>query len=79
MAGCDRAVAAAREALDLATADDCQYAWGEAVAAHAWGTAFEALGQREHSQRAFRQALAVRERIEHPQADATRAALARLA
>jgi tetratricopeptide (TPR) repeat protein len=74
----DRALAAAREALDLATAPECQDAWGEADAAHAWGLAFEALGQREHAQRAFRQALAVRERIEHPQADATRAALARV-
>ena len=73
-----RALAAAREALDLATAPECKYAWGEADAAHAWGLAFEALGEREHAQRAFGQALAVRERIEHPQADATRAALARL-
>jgi tetratricopeptide (TPR) repeat protein len=74
----DSALAAAREALDLATAADCKNVWGEADAAHAWGLAFEALGQREHAQRAFRQALAVRERIEHPQADVTRAALARL-
>lgn len=73
-----RALAAAREALDLATAPHCGYAWGEADAAHAWGLAFEALGQREQAQRAFRQALAVRERIEHPQAEATRTALARL-
>lgn len=73
-----RALASAREALDLATAPDCQYAWGEADAAHAWGLAFEALGEREHAQRAFTQALAVRERIEHPQAEATRAALARV-
>lgn len=74
----DRALAAAREALDLATAPECKDAWGEADAAHAWGLAFEALGQREHAQRAFGQSLAVRERISHPQADVTRAALARL-
>jgi tetratricopeptide (TPR) repeat protein len=73
-----RALGTAREALDLATAPECKYAWGEADAAHAWGLAFEALGQREHAQRAFAQALAVRERIEHPQTDITRAALTRL-
>jgi tetratricopeptide (TPR) repeat protein len=73
------ALAAAREALDLATAPACRDAWGEADAAHAWGLAFEALVEREHAQRAFQQALTVRERIEHPQAEATRAALKRVA
>jgi hypothetical protein len=74
-----QALTAAREALDLSTAPDCQYAWGEANAAHAWGLAFEALGQRQHALGAFSQALTVRERIEHSQANATRAALTRLA
>jgi tetratricopeptide (TPR) repeat protein len=74
-----RAFAGAREALNLATAPECGYAWGEADAAHACGLAIEALGQREHAQRAFAQALAVRERIEHPGVAETRAALARLA
>ena len=74
-----RALAAAGEALDLATAPDCRYAWGEADAAHARGSAFEALGDREHARRAFTRALAVRERIEHPQAEATRAGLKRVA
>jgi hypothetical protein len=74
----DGALVAAREALDLATLRDCNDAWGQADAAHAWGLAFEALGRREDSQRAFSQALAVRERIEHAQADVTRVALARL-
>lgn len=72
------AVAAARRALDLATAPDCGDAWGEADAAQAWGQAFVALGQTDHARRAFTQALAVRERIQHPQAAATREALARL-
>ena len=72
------ALAAARQALDLATAPECGYAWGEADAAHAWGQAFVALGQPEPARRAFAQALAVRERIQHPQAWATRDALARL-
>lgn len=55
-----------------------QLRWGEGDAAHAWGLAFEALGERDHAQHAFTQALVVRERIEHPQTDATRAALARV-
>ena len=73
------ALAAARQALDLATAADCGYAWGEADAAQAWGQAFVALGQPEPARRAFSHALAVRERIGHPQAQTTREALARLA
>ena len=72
------ALVAARQALDLATAPDCGYAWGEADAAQAWGLAFVALGQPEPACRAFRQALAVRERIGHPELQATRDALARL-
>ncbi len=74
-----QALAAARQALDLATAPDCGDAWGEADAAQAWGQAFVALGQPEQASRAFTQALAVRERIQHPQAQASRNALARLA
>ena len=73
-----QALAAARQALDAATAPDCGYAWGEADAAQAWGLAFVALGQPEQARRAFTQALAVRERIGHPQTQATRDALARL-
>ena len=73
------ALAAARQALDIATAPDCGYAWGEADAAHAWGLAFVALGQPEPARRAFTQALAARQRIGHPQAAATRTALAALA
>ena len=73
-----QALAAARQALDAATAPDCGYAWGEADAAQAWGLAFVALGQPEQARRAFTQALAVRERIGHPQTQATREALARL-
>ncbi len=72
------ALADARRALDLATAPECGDAWGEADAAHAWGLAFVALGEHDHARRAFTQALAVRERIQHPQADATREALRRL-
>ena len=73
-----QALAAARQALDTATAPDCGDAWGEADAAQAWGLAFVALGQPEQARRAFSQDLAVRERIGHPQTQATRDALARL-
>ena len=74
-----QALAVARQALDASTAPDCGYAWGEADAAQAWGQAFIALAQPEQARRAFTQALAVRERIQHPQAQASRDALARLA
>ena len=73
------ALAAARQALDLATLPDCGYAWGEADAAQAWGQAFVALGQPELAERAFNQALAVCQRIGHPQTQATHEALAQLA
>ena len=42
------------------------------------GLAFVALGRPEPARRVFRQALAVRERIGHPELQATRDALARL-
>src|SRR5262249_17044220 len=61
-----KAIQAAREALDLATAPDCQYAWGEADAAQVWGEAYFANHEPALAQRAFTQALAVRKRIEHP-------------
>lgn len=69
----------ARHALDLGTAPDCGYAWGEADAAQLCGEAHLALGETEQARRRFEEALAVRERIEHPAAAETRAALARLA
>ena len=61
-----KAIQAAREALDLATHPDCQYAWGEADAAQVWGEAYFANHEPALAQRAFTQALAVRKRIEHP-------------
>ena len=71
----ERALAAAREALDLATAPGCQYAWGEADAVQR-GVSRLRRSASATTRNAFAQALAVRERIEHPQMDATRAALA---
>jgi hypothetical protein len=61
-----KAIHAAREALDLATHPDCQYAWGEADAAQVWGEAHFANHEPGPAHRAFTQALAVRKRIEHP-------------
>ena len=61
-----KAIQAAREALDLATHPDCQYAWGEADAAQVWGEAYFANHEPALAHRAFTQALAVRKRIEHP-------------
>ncbi len=69
----------ARNALDLSTAPECGYAWGEADAAQLCGEAHLALGEPEQARRRFEQALTVRERIEHPGVAETRAALARLA
>jgi hypothetical protein len=73
-----QALAAARDALALATAPGCGDAWGEADAAHACGLALAALNQPGPARDALAQALAVRERIRHPKAQATRDALARL-
>jgi hypothetical protein len=61
-----KAIQAAREALDLATAPECQYAWGEADAAQVWGEAYFANHEPELARRAFTRALEVRKRIEHP-------------
>ena len=61
-----KAIQSAREALDLATHPDCQYAWGEADAAQVWGEAYFANHEPALAHRAFTQALAVRKRIEHP-------------
>ena len=72
-----RAIQAAREALDLARHPDCGYAWGEADAAQAWGEAFFAHGELTLAQRAFSEALQVRQRIEHPGLPETKRWLAR--
>jgi tetratricopeptide (TPR) repeat protein len=61
-----KAIQSAREALDLATASDCGYAWGEADAAQVWGESYFANHEPALAQRAFKQALKVRKRIEHP-------------
>ena len=62
----DGALESARRALDLATADDCRYAWGEAEAAQALGEAHAAKNEPRFARQAFEQAVRVRERIRHP-------------
>src|SRR6185295_20030820 len=61
-----KAIQAAREALDLSSHPDCQYAWGEADAAQVWGEAYFANHEPTLAKRAFTRALEVRKRIEHP-------------
>jgi tetratricopeptide (TPR) repeat protein len=73
-----RAIQAAREALDLASHPDCQYAWGQADAAQAWGEAYFANHEPTLSARAFTRALEVRKRIEHPGVAETEKWLARV-
>jgi tetratricopeptide (TPR) repeat protein len=72
------AIQAARQALDLAAAPGCGYAWGEADAAQAWGEAFVANGEPELAQRAFSRAHVVRQRIRHPGITETESWLARI-
>jgi hypothetical protein len=72
-----RAIAAAREALDLAARGDCRYAWGEADAAQAWGEAYFANHEPTLAKRAFTRALEVRRRIDHPGVAETEEWLAR--
>jgi tetratricopeptide (TPR) repeat protein len=73
-----KAVQAAREALDLATHPECQYAWGEADAAQVWGEAYVANHEPGLAKRALERALAVRKRIQHPGFTETEKWLARL-
>lgn len=71
-----RALRHARAALDASTHEECQYAWGEANAAHLCALAHRALDEPELVERRARQALAVRERIGHPEVEETRQLLA---
>lgn len=73
-----RAIQAAREALDLAAHPECQYAWGEADAAQVWGEAYFANHEPTLAKRAFTRALEVRKRIEHPGVAETEKWLARV-
>ena len=66
--GCARGATlkAAREALDLASAAECGYAWGQSDAAQTWGEAYFVSREFGLARRAFERALEVRRKIEHP-------------
>jgi len=65
------AVAAAEEAQRRASAPQCQFAWGGALAGHLLGQALLGLRQVREARALLKQMLAVRRRIGDPQADAT--------
>jgi hypothetical protein len=73
-----KAVQAAREALDLASDPDCDYAWGQADAAQVWGEGYYATNEGGLAKGAFARALQVRTRIDHPAAIETRRWLGRV-
>jgi tetratricopeptide (TPR) repeat protein len=68
----------AREALDRSQHADCRYAWGEADALHLCGLAHRGLGEIELATRRLEMAVVVRQRIEHPDLEESRRALAAL-
>jgi tetratricopeptide (TPR) repeat protein len=70
------AIQAARLALDLATAPECSYAWGQADAFQVWGEAYAANNEPSLARRAFQRAIAVRKHIRHPGVEETKAWLA---
>ncbi|MEB3353660.1 MAG: DUF4062 domain-containing protein [Cyanobacteriota bacterium] len=72
------AIQAARQALDLAAALTCGFAWGEADATQAWGEAYVANGELALAQQAFSRALGLRQRIRHPGIEETEKWLARI-
>ena len=73
-----RALRAAQQAHDLASAYGCGYAWGAADAAHVRGEAHAANHDPALACEAFRRALQARLRIGHPGARETRERLFRL-
>jgi len=63
------AIQTAHEAVEAAA--NCSFAWGEADAAQVLGEAYVANGEEILASHAFRRALKVRKRIEHPDAEVT--------
>jgi hypothetical protein len=62
---------AAREALDRASAESCQFAWGAAEAGHVLGKAQSARQQWNDARATLQQALATRRQIGDPRAEVT--------
>lgn len=63
----------AKLAFDRSTNPECGYAWGEADALHWLGLSLRDLGERVQARERFEQAAAIRARIEHPDAEDSRA------
>lgn len=70
-----QALAASRDALERAAAPECRYAWGEADALHLLGCAHARRGEAAPAGKRLSAALALRERLHHPEVERTRAAL----
>jgi uncharacterized protein HemY len=60
-----------REALDRASAESCQFAWGAAEAGHVLGKVYSARQQWNDARAALQQALATRRQIGDPRAEIT--------
>jgi hypothetical protein len=65
------AATAARDALEQATAADCQFMWGAAEAGHLWGQALIAQGAHRDARSVLRTALHLRRRLGDPKAEQT--------
>lgn len=72
------ALRSARRALDLAESPECGAAWIQADALHICGVCHAALGELELARQRLAKAVEVRERIEHPEVEASRRLLADL-
>jgi tetratricopeptide (TPR) repeat protein len=70
-----KALGYARKALDRSEHVDCQYARGIANGLHLCGICHKALGERELAKKRFEAALEIRLKIQHPDAEETRALL----
>ena len=68
----------AREALNLASAPNCRFCWGEWEARHLVGESLAAMGRSAEARALLQQALRFRRRVGDPRAKETQALLSRL-
>jgi hypothetical protein len=68
----------ALEAVRLASADGCRFAWGEAEAGHLLGRAYILQGRHDDARHTLDLALTLRRKIGDPLAEQTERALARI-
>lgn len=73
-----KALSYARQAFDRSDAPECQYAWGKANGLHLCGVCHKALGEYELARQRLEAALAIREKIQHPEVEETRKLLSEL-